>query len=196
MNTSLFSFSARRWHGPDTVCMSIPKVITVSQEIAEQINSEYQLAYGSAASYAQHAVRCGYLLLEQKKRSVHGAFGPWLKCYCPNIGRSTVARWMKAAEVALEGGWTPENPNFYQVEMTLRGVYLSGRAKQRTREWPNRHEAAVTKALEVLRSAADSGDIVARYEAARKARWDAEHTLHTIEKELIAAAQVLESRQE
>ena len=56
------------------------------QAIAE-INKLHRLA---EASYAEHAVACGKLLLQQKERVGHGNFGKWIEANCNFSDRKSV----------------------------------------------------------------------------------------------------------
>ena len=71
-------------------------VITTS--IADRINEAHALARQSAQTAAQHAVRAGDLLLEQKSRLPHGEFGAWVKTNCPTLGERTARLYMQAAK--------------------------------------------------------------------------------------------------
>ena len=64
--------------------------------IAEKINQEHRLARQGAETAVQHAVRCGQLLIEQKKAMKHGEFTGWVVGHC-EFAYSTAARYMKAA---------------------------------------------------------------------------------------------------
>ncbi len=81
---------------------------------AAEINAEHQLAIESASGAVAHAIRCGELLIEQKRRLKHGAFGAWIAKHC-KFSQATANNYMKAAQ----------NPS--AVSNSLRHLYSSGR---------------------------------------------------------------------
>jgi hypothetical protein len=83
------------------VIVATDTVITVTNNIttdtiAEKINEAHRLARQGAETAVQHAVRCGQLLIEQKKAMKHGEFTGWVVAHC-EFAYSTAARYMKAA---------------------------------------------------------------------------------------------------
>lgn len=65
-----------------------------AQRIVDEINTEHRLAQ---SSYAEHAIRCGQLLIEQRQRVGYGNFGAWILFNC-EFARSTATRYMTAAK--------------------------------------------------------------------------------------------------
>jgi hypothetical protein len=70
--------------------------------VAEKINQEHRLARQGAETAVQHAVRCGQLLIEQKKVMKHGAFQAWIEKNCEFSYRSA-ALYTKAATQKCNG---------------------------------------------------------------------------------------------
>ncbi|HJS88689.1 MAG TPA: hypothetical protein VJ738_01850 [Steroidobacteraceae bacterium] len=86
-----------------------------AQRIADEINNEHRLAQ---SHYAEHAIRCGELLLEQKSRAGHGNFLAWFGANCSQyFAYSTAARYMAAAKQISTGG---------EIS-SLRSLFPSGR---------------------------------------------------------------------
>jgi hypothetical protein len=82
--------------------------------IAEKINEEHRLAHSAAETAVAHAVRCGQLLIQQRKAMNHGEFMPWVKKNC-EFSHATANRYMKAGQ----------NP--HAVGISLRHLFPSGR---------------------------------------------------------------------
>jgi Protein of unknown function (DUF3102) len=60
---------------------ALPATIEKSA-IAEQIDRAYELALMCATDAVKHAIECGRLLSEQKRRCKHGDFQNWVKANC------------------------------------------------------------------------------------------------------------------
>jgi hypothetical protein len=101
------------------VIVATDTVITVTNNItadtiAEKINEEHRLAHSAAETAVAHAVRCGQLLIQQRKAMNHGEFMPWVKKNC-EFSHATANRYMKAGQ----------NP--HAVGISLRHLFPSGR---------------------------------------------------------------------
>ena len=62
----------------------------------DAIHREYQLATDADKTFIDHAVRCGELLIEQKKAVGHGKFGQWVKDHL-KFSHDTANDYMKLA---------------------------------------------------------------------------------------------------
>jgi hypothetical protein len=51
-------------------------------DLAPEINEAHHMARVAAESAVEHAIRCGELLIQQKKRLKHGQFVDWVKEHC------------------------------------------------------------------------------------------------------------------
>lgn len=91
---------------PIEALFSSPKVSATASnkktDLIVEINREHELAQSNAKAAVEHAVRCGQLLLEQKKRLEHGEFDTWIKTNC-KFARSTATRYMTAAREIATG---------------------------------------------------------------------------------------------
>src|SRR5580700_11791860 len=58
------------------------KTITEVKNFADEINHEHDLAHAAAESAMEHAVRCGELLIKQKKGMRHGEWVTWVEANC------------------------------------------------------------------------------------------------------------------
>jgi len=97
--------------------LKVMKAASRPHEVRE-INAEHYLAQQRAKEAIKHAVRCGELLLEQKRKLAHGQFMMWVEENC-EFKYPTAARYMKAAEQSSTG-----------VEIsTLSALFDSGRPK-------------------------------------------------------------------
>ena len=85
---------------------------TSVQRIADEINSEHALAQ---EEFLKHAIRCGELLLEQKKLVGHGNFGKWIETNC-EFSVATANNYMKVAK----------NPSALGKSGAIRRLYPSG----------------------------------------------------------------------
>jgi hypothetical protein len=77
----------------ETTAVALP---TLTHGAIAQINQEHRLARSAVESAVQHAIRCGELLLTQKRGVEHGNFKAWIATNC-EFSYSTAARYMKAA---------------------------------------------------------------------------------------------------
>jgi hypothetical protein len=87
-----------------------------ARRIVEQINEQHRLARSTADQAIEHAIRCGQLLIEQKKRVGHGNFGNWIAANCA-FSQATANNYMLAAR----------NPNALGKGRAIRQLYASGR---------------------------------------------------------------------
>lgn len=65
---------------------------------ADEIDEAYRLACEAAESSVDHAIRCGELLIAQKKRLRHGEFQSWVDTNLV-MSYDTAARWMRMARL-------------------------------------------------------------------------------------------------
>ena len=111
--------------GSNEHSVAIITASTVGATLAGEINREHRLATGCAKEAVQHAIRCGALLLEQKKELPHGEFSKWIGIHC-TFAYSTAARYMKAAAANLSG-----------VEISsLSALFPSGRKPESASQTP------------------------------------------------------------
>lgn len=75
-------------------------------KLADDINTEHELAQSSQQTSVEHAVRCGQLLLEAKAGLDHGEFTPWIEANCKFSVRSAKA-YMQVARAAQKGSVLP-----------------------------------------------------------------------------------------
>ncbi len=107
---------------------------TAAATIAAEINTAHALATGCAKEAVQHAIRCGELLIEQKKALAHGEFSKWIEIHCA-FAYSTAARYMRAAEQNSTG-----------VEISsLSAIFPSGASGAKRRINTDRKTSAVTE---------------------------------------------------
>jgi hypothetical protein len=65
-----------------SVVDTVPPIVPDTDVHADEINTEHELAKRSAEDAVAHAVRCGELLMAQKRRCGHGNFVAWVKEHC------------------------------------------------------------------------------------------------------------------
>jgi hypothetical protein len=125
------------------VIVATDTVITVTSNItttnAQEINEAHRLARASAETAVQHAVRCGQLLIQQRKAMKYGEFTPWVKQNC-EFSQATANNYMKAAK----------NPN--ALGISLRGLFPSGRPEYKAsiKTAKNNTSKKVIRAVEVI----------------------------------------------
>lgn len=64
--------------------------------LEQMINEEYRLAKGCAEDAVKHAIKCGELLIEQKRLVPHGEFHKWIAEHC-DFGDRTARSYMTVA---------------------------------------------------------------------------------------------------
>jgi hypothetical protein len=92
--------------------------------VIQEINETHQLVRSSAENVVKYAIKCGELLLEQKKCLQHGEFGKWIATNCV-FSQATANIYMKAAG----------NPN--ALGNSLRHLFPSGRPGATRQATPN-----------------------------------------------------------
>jgi len=73
--------------------------IIESDNIVLEINREHQLFLDSVNNSLQHAIRCGELLIQQKKQLSHGEWLPWVMINC-DFSKDKAERYMRIANSA------------------------------------------------------------------------------------------------
>jgi hypothetical protein len=77
--------------------VTIAELTTTAQaDIAAAINEAHSLVQ-QVRGMAEHAIRCGELLIQAKRQAGHGNWLPWLSLNCPDISEDTAGRYMKLA---------------------------------------------------------------------------------------------------
>jgi hypothetical protein len=71
-------------------------------DIRDEINAEHHYAREAAESAVGHAIQCGELLIEQKKRVGHGKFTAWIKENC-DFSDDTARIYMRASRQKTRG---------------------------------------------------------------------------------------------
>lgn len=101
---------------------------------ANIINEEYRLAKSSAQDAVQHAIKCGALLIEQKKACGHGKFLAWVKANC-DFSERTARDYMRVAE----------SPNRQRAaDLSIRALTGQERAVKKAKSTPAAKAAMVT----------------------------------------------------
>ncbi len=89
--------------GQNSVTVEAPEKATAKGNAADlvaQINNDHKLAWQNHDEAIKHAIKCGELLLQQKKQLEHGEFMSWIQRHC-EFEQSTATRYMKAAEAKI-----------------------------------------------------------------------------------------------
>jgi len=132
--------------------MNAVTISSVALGAIADINREHRAAQTCAADAVKHAIRCGELLIEQKKRLDHGEFQKWIKLNC-EFAYSTAARYLKAADQKSTG-----------VEFcSLSELFPSGRPGAIKKTVPSKPIEAVTTITAVIAAKAPAdtdGDFV------------------------------------
>jgi hypothetical protein len=98
--------------------------VTSELQAIAKINEHHRLA---EASYAEHAIECGKLLLRQKRRAGYGNFGKWIAANC-QFSHATANNYMFAARLASQ------NPN--ALGKSIRHRFPSGRKPEPRKTLP------------------------------------------------------------
>lgn len=114
--TSASGISTATDTGSDERSREIIALAGAHLPLIAEINEQHRLAANSAKDAVQHAIRCGELLLERKKKLPHGGFSEWITTNC-EFAYSTAARYMNAAKQISTGVEIP----------SLSAVFPSGR---------------------------------------------------------------------
>lgn len=94
-------------------------VITALADLVAEINEQHKLAHASAETAVEHALRCGGLLLDVKRKLTHGQFQSWVEANC-EFAWSTAKRYCLASRQKATG----------VAFSSLRGLFPSGRVQK------------------------------------------------------------------
>ncbi|MDA8350169.1 MAG: DUF3102 domain-containing protein [Pseudomonadota bacterium] len=97
---------------PNTPVLVTADMTVGVHRFADEINEQHRLA---RESFTEHAIRCGKLLFEQKRRVGYGKFGKWIETNC-EFSVSTANNYMRMAK----------NPNALGKSGAIRRLYPSG----------------------------------------------------------------------
>jgi hypothetical protein len=130
-----------------------PRPTTDLAVLADQINDEYAACQAAGQDMAEHAAKCGQLLLKAKDEVPHGQWGDWLK-------KNFAGRKQRTAQVYMSVARTADRKR--ALGKTQHAAFLSLRevldeiARERANERFNRRERQLAKRRAAIESASPS----------------------------------------
>lgn len=91
----------------------------VELAIVNEINNQHELFIGSLKRARAHAIRCGQLLIEQKKKLSHGEWLPWIMANL-SFKKSMAENYMHLARNSQRVGNLPEDTPVRQLLSSLK----------------------------------------------------------------------------